>query len=347
MNRLSIGYRICIKFVDVDNMTESINIIGRRYQMKYIPTAAALALCLSLPAHAIVGGTLDSNTADSPWAGVGAVTVNGNTFSGALIGSQYVLTAAHVVNGATPGQVSFVLNAGGGAQTLAVESITVFPGYTGTTPNAFTGVWHDDLAIVKLAAPVSGVPIYSLYGNDDLTTQTITMVGYGATGNGTAGVTAGASPNVKYVGQNRVDAARIDDELIDENGVITANGANEVFVFDFDGPNSGSNIFGNNTPANLTLGTGIEAQYADGDSGSPIFVNDGGVIKLAGVATFNGNTVGLPGGNVLFGAIGGGTIIGSYIPWIQETIAPVPEPGAWLMMLAGLGLLGMKVRRSA
>jgi hypothetical protein len=62
---------------------------------------------------------------------------------------------------------------------------------------------------------------------------------------------------------------------------------------------------------------------------------------------YNGSTALSGGSNTLFGSIGGGTIIGSYIPWIQDTITPVPEPGAWLMMLAGLGLLGMKIRRSA
>ena len=290
---------------------------------------AALALCLlctALPAHAIVGGTVDPDVVTSPWAGVGAVKVNGGTFSGALIGNQYVLTAAHVVGGTAPDKVQFVLNADGAAsQTLAVESIQVFPGFTGTTVGA-DGVWHDDLALVKLAQPVAaGVPVYSLY-EGALQGQTISLVGYGAS------ESAPADATVKRSGQNRVDQTLVDDD----------GGTNdEIFLFDFDGPDSTSNVFGPNVAPNLTLGAGVEAQFAGGDSGSPVFVNDNGVWKLAGIAAFNGSITGLPGSNTTFGAIGGGTIVAPYASWIQETLsAPVPEPHTWLMLLTGLGLVG-------
>lgn len=292
--------------------------------------ATGLALCLlcaALPAHAIVGGALDPNVAASPWAGVGAVKVNGGTFSGALIGTQYVLTAAHVVGGAAPDKVQFVLNADGAAsQTLAAESIFVFPGFTGTTVGA-DGVWHDDLALVKLAQPVAaGVPVYTLY-DGALLGQTISLVGYGAS------ETAPADPTIKRTGQNRVDQTLVDDD----------GGTNqEIYLFDFDGPDSSSNVFGPAIAPNLTLGAGIEAQFAGGDSGSPVFVNDNGVWKIAGIAAFNGSTTGLPGSNTTFGAIGGGTLIAPYASWIQDTVsAPVPEPRTWLMLLAGLGLVGV------
>lgn len=296
---------------------------------------AALSLFVALPAHALVGGVSDSNVADSPWAGVGAVSVNGGTFSGALVGDQYVLTAAHVVGGVSPSKVSFVLNAGAGSQVYAAESIIVFPGFTGTTPGA-GGVWHDDLALIRLATAVdASVPVYGLYGGP-LASETVTLVGYGGGGDGKNGVISGANAAVKRVGRNKVDKQFADDD--------PGGSAPEVFVFDFDGPDTTSNVFGPPVKANLTLGETIEAHYAGGDSGSPVFVNDKGAWKIAGIATFNGSTTGAPGSNALFGAIGGGTVMASYIPWVKTAIAPVPEPHAWLMLMAGLGMIGIRYR---
>lgn len=295
---------------------------------------ASLALFFTLPVHALVGGAIDPNSANSPWAGVGAVSVNGGTFSGALISSQYVLTAAHVVGGqtSTPGNVSFTLNAGRAASHVIVaESIAVFPGFTGTTPGS-DGVWHDDLALIRLATPVdSSVSIYGLY-NGALDGKILTLVGYGGSGDGKNGVTNSASASAKRIGQNRVDVLHKDDD---------GGTSSEVFMFDFDGSDATSNVFGKPIPRNLTLGADIEAQFAGGDSGSPVFVKAGDAWQIAGIATFNGNTARSSGSNVLFGSIGGGTVVGPYLPWITSTLAtPVPEPHAWLMLLVGMGLVG-------
>ncbi|HEX7972074.1 MAG TPA: trypsin-like peptidase domain-containing protein [Thiobacillus sp.] len=289
-------------------------------------------------AQALVGGSVDDNLASSPWAGVGAISINGNVYSGVLLDSEHVLTAAHVVSGqvATPTNVSFSLNTGGNlTQTLGATTISVYPGFTGTTPGA-DGVWHDDLAIITLGTPAAAsVPTYGLYGGS-LGGQTLTLVGYGAGGDGINGVTSGANASVKRVGQNKVDM-----QLVDDDG----GSFNEVFLFDFDGPDSGTNYFGSPKPSNLTLGATVEAQFAGGDSGSPVFVYDNGMWKIAGVANFNGSTPLSGGSNVLFGSFGGGSIVAPYTAWIESTIAaPVPEPQAWMMMLVGMGLMGMAVR---
>jgi len=323
---------------------------------KHIAFAIVSALG-STSAFALVGGSIDANIATSPWAGVGAITINGGIYSGALLDSTHVLTAAHVVAGqvGTPGDVSFSLNVGGNlTQTLSATTISVYSGYTGTSPGT-DGVWHDDLAIITLGTPVTGtVPTYGLYGGS-LSGKTISMVGYGGGGDGIYGVTSGADASVKRVGQNKVDRLLVDDD---------GGSANEVFMFDFDGSTSASNVFGSpSRPSNLTLGATIEAQYASGDSGSPVFVKDKGVWKIAGIGTFNGGTSLSGGSNVKFGSIGGGTIVAPYLSWIDSTLkssvaagggqtsilvsaAPVPEPQTWLMLLVGMGLIGIMVSRA-
>lgn len=312
--------------------------------MKRHCLAFSLALafaCVSSSAHALVGGSLDANLATSPWAGVGAVTFNGNVYSGALLDSYHVLTAAHVVGGqvGTPTNVAFTLNVGGAAtHTYSASAISIYGGYTGTVPSP-DGVGHDDLAIITLSGPVAGmIPKYDLYGGS-LANHTVTLVGYGGGGDGLAGVTSGPNASVKRTGQNNVDLLLADDD---------GGTAKEVFVFDFDGPTKASNVYGADSPGNLTLGATTEAQFAGGDSGSPVFVDDNGVWKIAGVATFNGATQLSAGSSVLFGSVGGGTVIAPYQSWIQTVIAtPVPEPEVWGMLLAGIGLVGLALRRRA
>lgn len=286
----------------------------------------ALALLTALSsssALALVGGSVDDNTSFSDWAGVGSISIGGNYYSGVMLDSTHVLTAAHVVFGqeSTASNVSFSLNAGSLSQTLTASSISVYSGYTGTTPGP-DNVWHDDLAVITLSSAITGVSGYGLYSGS-MSGQTITMVGYGGTGS-----------TVKKVGENVVDLV-----LKDDDGA--ANNTNwEVFVFDFDGPDSSSNYFGTNKPSNLTLGAGIEAQYTGGDSGSPVFIKVNGVWQIAGIGTFS------TGQN--YGELGGGTIVKSYIPWINEQMAaPVPEPQTWTMLLVGMGLVGAAVRAKA
>lgn len=302
-----------------------------------------LALLVPQSALAIMGGSgIDANTTDSPWAGVGSITTGSGTFSGALIGDGYVLTAAHVVAGQvnTPGNVHFNLNYGGDlTQSISAAAIYVFPGYNGTTSGS-NGVWHDDLAVVKLSTPAPlGVPVYGLAGSAPGQGTTITLVGYGGAGDGSSGITAGSNAKIKRVGENRVDALLVDDD---------GGSAMEILGFDFDGPNGTTNVFGTSTPANRTLGASLEAQFAGGDSGGPIFVRDNGVWKITGIATFNGKTDLSGGSTVNFGSIGGGTIVASYASWIQAQMvaSPVPEPETYTLLLGGLGLVALVTRRS-
>lgn len=101
--------------------------------------AAALALATglslgALPAHALVGGTATSN-----FAIVGEL----GGASGVLIAENWVLTAAHVVSGATPGSLSFTSLLG----TSAVDGVYRF------STQAYPA---NDIALVHLSSSIAG-----------------------------------------------------------------------------------------------------------------------------------------------------------------------------------------------
>jgi len=314
--------------------------------LEYVFVVLLVAGLAPRAALALVEGAIDPNVANSPWAGVVSITPStGGIFSGALIDPYHVLTAAHVVyaNKDTPANVTINLNGTGSLSSQIVASqVLVHPSYlVGNTPSDSQFAWHDDIAVIRLSQPAPvGTPSYSLFHGtpgQNGAPRTITMVAYGGYSDGnSASLLQGASATVKRVGRNRVDLLYADDE---------GSGKAEVFVFDFDGPTASTNVIPPNIGDNLTLGDNIEAGYAGGDSGSPVFVDDNGVWKLAGVGAFNGDPAAIPGNALQFGAIGGGMLVAPHADWItQQTALPVPEPEAYAMMLAGLAILSLTLR---
>lgn len=294
-------------------------------QLRRLTRSAALlgALILPLTSHAIVGGAgIDPNTASSPWAGVGSVQIGSGRVTGALIAPGYVLTAAHAVYGQSAANVSFILSAGA-TYTVAASQIFIDPGYV-STPGA-DGTVHNDLAIIRLdgTAP-AGVPYYNLYAGTLNAHDVLTFVGFAGT------------PDVKRTGENRADYF-----------LSGPSGNAEVYLFDYDGPDFSSNRIGPNVPINGTLGANREASLSGGDSGSPAFFLDpaDGTWKLAAVNTFVA-TFSNPPDAFGYGSGGGGQVLSAYADWINSVITtPVPEPGTYALMLAGLGLLGFAARR--
>lgn len=267
---------------------------------------------------------VDPNTTQSPYAGVGSVQVNARrgTYigTGAPIDSTHIITAAHVVDINNDGKATskdgvrslyFNLNYGGNlTHKIAVTSIAIHPHFTGFNRPSI----NDDLAILTLATPLpAGVPIYSLPTSDLLAGTTITLVGYGQSGDGVNGYTVNASFSVKRTGVNNADAFYGQDDA-------GQPAANEVFRFDFDGPS------GNGTFGGPTLGNDEETTLGGGDSGGPSFVpNSVGGHTIVGVNTF---TQGLTAPR--FGSLGGGINVHPYVSWItavQSRNADVPSDG--------------------
>jgi hypothetical protein len=318
-----------------------------------------------MPAQAIVGGALDGTPPDSPalridpndatsrWSGIGSLVVyraGSTTVQGAYtataIDPWHVITAAHVVGGAAPADIRFVLNHGSErSHQIVAAQVHVHPDYAGFVPDPTSKVVHDDLAVVRLATRLpDGVKTYPVLPSRIAPRTTLTLVGYGAGGDGLNGVTVGGSGSVKRVGRNNADVFAPDDE---------GSGRIEVYLFDFDGPDGASNRFHNPPPPyqpqprDLTLGNDVEASLAGGDSGSPALVpGPGNHWLLAGVNSFIS-----PGGAQAgrFGSIGGGMLLSGYVDWIRsvtsaEAIADAGPEGmsaaaGGFALLAGAGVL--------
>jgi hypothetical protein len=294
--------------------------------------AAMLGLAaVSMPAMAIVGGTVDANVSTSDWTGVVSITIDGNTYSGVLIGDGYVLTAAHVVSGVSASSITVNFNSDGSlSESIQASSVTVYSGYTGTSTGS-DGVWHDDLAIIKLSslAP-STATVYDIYTGTVSTNTSVTIVGYGTTGSSSDTVNS----STKRVGTNTIDYLYKDDDSSGSAGYTGSS--SEIVLFDYDTSNSPStSLTGSAKP------TSAEAAYGSGDSGSPMFVNVNGEWVLYGIASFTGTGTNNSGTSV---TVGGATSLAAYADWITSVMA-VPEPQTYAMMLAGLGLVGVAARR--
>lgn len=251
---------------------------------------------------------IDPNSPTSPYAGVGSIQVKsrrGNFIgSGAVVGSKYVVTAAHVVDLNNDGKVTsldgvqgvyFNLNLGGTPIKIAVTKFTIHPDFNGFNNPAV----NDDVAILTLATPVpAGVPMYGLPTVDLAAGTRLTMVGYGRSGDPVNGYTTPASLTVKRTGMNTADAFYGQDDPGRPE-------ANEVFRFDFDGPTGDGPLGG------PTLGNTVETTLGPGDSGGPAF--EDGMI-LAGIDTFTQGDA--PG----FGSMGGGVNVFPYVGWINAVI---------------------------
>lgn len=273
--------------------------------------ATVFLLCIAPATRALMAGSLpdtparrlDPGGTESVFAGVGSIIVNGQTYTGTLISPRHVLTAAHVVSGATPQATRFnLISHGSISRQVEVAGISIHPAYSGFEPGRPA---EGDLAILHLSEAVPAVyPHYRLLRQRLGQGTQITLAGFGASGHGDSGVSVAADPRQRRIGSNHADVI----------GAARSGKTHAVYYFDFDGPSPTHNRFGGSG-----LGNTSETSLASGDSGSPAFVRDGrGRLWLAGVNSFRfGETTS-------FGNGGGGQLVAAHAEWIDSIVAGPP-----------------------
>jgi hypothetical protein len=289
-------------------------------------TAVAAALVMTAPAAAaiIAGGAGLGATTD--WAGVGQVgTTHGYYGTGTLIGTRYVLTAAHLVEGVTASQGRFMVN--GVAYTAA--SIAINPNYVGNDDY--------DVAVITLTSDVVGVPYYRYnnVGLDELTAGPGIKVGYGVGGDATTGANASLYPyGTKRAGVNSIDA------VTTSGSVVTDGLGNQSYVpagmllYDFD--NSVAQTAG--PLGGLALGV-EEIDTTEGDSGGPMFQYSAAL----GQYVITGITIGGTDDLSRFGDVATDLRVANYAGWID---GQVPEPASVALIgPAAIALFAKRRRR--
>jgi hypothetical protein len=302
--------------------------------MKAIISYFLLYLALISNAHAIVMGTVD---ASNTYSSVGYTIADGALGSVVALDQSWLLTAAHVVEGAS----SFLVVMGD--PVAETEGLYFFIDQVITHPNYVPGEFHDDLALIQLSAanliePIPGIidASFATLSNvglgDSLLPATATLTGYGLTS-----VDGTVDP---------------DEPLLRRSGVATTDPSGPgPLPFDPDFPYDCSLA--------MFLCTYDTTGGAPGDSGGAMWLDYGEGEVVAGISSFIfdesdlTDPSGTPDWNDGYWTVGTSTAyyedwITSYVPTAMFGISAVPIPASvWLFGSGLLGLVGIARRKKA
>lgn len=136
-----------------------------------------LALAVGWPVQAIVIRHDQSDAKYKTDESTYPAVVRFEDGAGVLVGSQWVLTAAHV---ASLFQAGYIKTARFAGKSVPIADVTIHPEWTMGGPH--------DVALVRLKHAVTDVVPVKLYQGADEQNKTVRFVGWGDTGNGRTGV---------------------------------------------------------------------------------------------------------------------------------------------------------------
>lgn len=251
----------------------------------------------------------------------------GFTASGTLVDDNWVLTAAHALEGTTSGQFTV------GSKTYGVSKWITHPRWDGALRRGY------DLALVKLDGSVSDVAPATLYTGKKELGAVATFVGFGRNGNGLTGATE--FDGLKRAGQNTIDGTLGPEQWPQAPTFRNKLAKNSrTFIVDFDNPTK---------PADSVTGASgavaLEYLISLGDSGGGAFVDFGGGPQLAGVNSFAEIPDGIDDSD--YGDVTGHVRVSTSAKWIRNILkrearseAAAFRRGARLLAKGGPGRLG-------